>query len=150
MISFVPKLTTVKVEKPITRTIESIYSFSYEYLSFETPVGIAIEKVIKSEYTGLPVLDNDRRPVGFMSEKTCLAVALKTRYLNEESGLITDYMSPFCYTMPYNKSIFEAAELFLTNPYHAYPVVNTKGVVVGVIRRTDILAEIARLSITSW
>lgn len=149
MVSFVPKLFVVK-DEPIHHTIEGLFSYSFDYLTPDIPISEAIDKIVKSEQNGLPVLDAKKHAIGYLSEKDCLKVALETRYLDDEAGVVKDYMHKDCPTLKFDTPIFDAVNEFTKVWYHVYPVVNKKGVVIGMIKRKDVLAEIAQQSSKHW
>ena len=150
MVNFVPKFVEVDIKSPDVQTVKSVMSYKYDHLNSEMPLNEALDIFIRSGLNGLPVLDSKKRAVGYLSEKDCLKAALETRYLNHEAGKVSEYMFKGCQTVGLNTTIHDVANMFISNWYHNYPVVNNKGTIVGVITRKAVLAEIAKFSQTSW
>ena len=150
MVNFVPKLVTNDSKSPEVHTVESVMSYKFDHLTTDMGLGEALDIFVKSSLNGLPVLDKKKNAVGYLSEKDCLKAALATRYLNHEAGVVSDYMFKGCQTVKIGSTIHDVATMFISNWYHNYPVINSRGTIIGVVTRKAVLAEIAKIAKTSW
>lgn len=115
-------------------------------LSFaaETDVLSAVRQLREHGLTGAPVLDAERRLVGFFSEKDGLKAALNASYYEQPGGPLGPYMTREVQVLGADASMADAVELFVTNHYHAYPVV-ADGRLVGQLSRRDALKALEKL-----
>ena len=98
----------------------------------------AIHTLVKNQVAGAPVVDGDGNLVGLLTEKDCLKVVVNASYFSEYGGLVADFMSTEIEVMDAEDSIVKAAERFLENRYHRYPVMANNRL-VGQISRADVL-----------
>lgn len=103
----------------------------------------AVERLLQSHQRGGPVVDSEQRVVGFLSEQDCLAAMLRDTYHNEQSANVGDCMFTGDVLMvPDHYSITDLAQSMQTNKPKIYPVVDSAGILVGIITRTDVLRAI--------
>lgn len=102
----------------------------------------AVDRMAAAGHIGGPVLDNQRKVIGFLSEQDCLARMLLTSYHDEGLAYVTDLMRTDVLTVHQNQGIIELAQLMLGAKPKIYPVVDDNGVLIGVISRTDVLRAI--------
>ena len=107
-------------------------------LKRETEIMQAVAILIKNDIAGAPVVDDDGRLVGILTEKDCMKVVLNAAYHSEYGGVVGDFMSTDIEVLEPNLSIVDAARHFLARRYHRYPVLDD-GVLVGQISRRDLL-----------
>ena len=103
----------------------------------------AIHTLIDNEISGVPVVDKDGKLVGLFTEKDCLKVVVDASYFSEYGGLVSDFMSTEVEVMDAQDSIVKAAELFLKNRYHRYPVMDNNRL-VGQISRADVIKALGK------
>ena len=127
---------------PMSRLI----TFSPEQL-IEDVIDIIIEKGI----SGAPVLDQNRKLVGIISEKDCLRIIVDHAYHNLpiESRKVSDYMTVKVKTLSATSDVVEAANEFLNNPIRRMPILD-QGVLIGQVSRRDILRASKNIKVTSW
>ena len=104
----------------------------------ETAVLHAAHTLIELGIPGAPVLDECGWPVGVITEQDCIEVALQAYYHGTPGGIVGDHMSANPQTIGAETSLLDAAQLFIRNKFHGYPVVN-EGHLVGLITRRDVL-----------
>lgn len=105
----------------------------------------AMETLLGDNVSGMVVVDDQRKVVGFLSEKDCIRVVTHEAYHHDVSGgQVADFMTakPLC--LNEKIGLIETAELFIKHPYRKYPVVDEAGKLVGLVRRRDILAVILK------
>jgi len=94
----------------------------------------ALNTMLRQNRGGLPIVDDERRVVGIISERdfACLIADVKT------GKVVRDYMSRRVVTAPPDISIGEAAKTMVSNGFRRLPVVRD-GVLLGIITATDIV-----------
>ena len=120
-------------------------------LSPDLTISEAIELILKKKLTGVPVLDEEKRIVGMISEKDCLRLIIDSAYNNLPYNFkkVKDYMSPVVKTISVNSDIIDVANEFLTTSYRKFPVVSD-GKLVGQVSRRDVLRAIRKLKSSTW
>ena len=115
-------------------------------LSFEPDMDIlsAVHALINRGVGSAPVLDGNGWPVGIITEQDCIAVALQAHYHGTPGGIVANHMSQEPETLGADDSIVDAAQKFVDNKYHGYPVVTDDGYMVGLLRRSDVLGAIGK------
>jgi CBS domain-containing protein len=104
----------------------------------ETEIVRAVHTLIDKKISGAPVVDDDGRLIGMITQIDCLKVALTAAYHSEYGGTVAEFMSTEVETMSPEDSMIEAAKQFLEKRYHRYPVLED-GKLVGLISRRDVL-----------
>ncbi len=109
--------------------------------------GTALPKVVKAllanHVTGLPVVDDNRRVVGFVSEQDCIHALLVTSYHHEGEPTVDDVMVKEPVTISPEMSVVDLAQNLGHGKPKVYPVVENNRL-VGIVTRSAILAELAR------
>ncbi|RMF08062.1 MAG: CBS domain-containing protein [Candidatus Neomarinimicrobiota bacterium] len=104
----------------------------------------AIQTLLTNRISGAPVVDDENRIVGILSEKDCLPVILEASYHNDPGKLVRDLMSTNVTTVDAEASLMDVAEKFIATSFRRFPVVS-KGKLVGQISRRDVLRAIETL-----
>ena len=107
----------------------------------------AAQTMLEYRLSGLPVLDDHSRLVGFLSEKDCLHTVLSAVYNQDYGDLVEDRMSKILKTVHPSENITDVAERFLKDGVRMYPVLD-KDVVVGMISRQSVLNAFCSISQT--
>ncbi len=123
-----------------------VFDYMNRYpVSFKAEMTIerATDIFLQSGQRGGPVIDDQRRLVGFLSEQDCIAALLSNTYHNEQSAIVGDCMyQGDVVTVNASDSIADLAQQLSHNRPKIYPVVDDEHQVVGVITRTDVLRAI--------
>ncbi len=98
-----------------------------------------VATLIKHGITGAPVVDENKRVVGFVSEQDCIKEMLNDAFFCEEPPPVTKVMRTDVVTVSPNASVVEIAQTMMDNKPKNYPVVQQDGTLVGLISRRDIL-----------
>lgn len=145
-----------KAEDPKTRAMNFPSVVKYMAtdeitLSPDITISEAIDILLDNKLTGAPVLDEDRRIVGFLTEKDCLRVMIDSAYNNMpfDDKTVANYMSTVVKTVSTDHDILDIANEFLTTHFRKFPVVH-EGKLVGQVSRRDILRAIRQLDNTTW
>ncbi|HEX5169132.1 MAG TPA: CBS domain-containing protein [Cyclobacteriaceae bacterium] len=106
----------------------------------DQPIQEVIATIINKKIAGAPVLDDQNRLVGMISEKDCLRLIVDQAYYNmpAETRKVSDYMTPKVQTLSPKTTILEAAVEFLNSPIRRFPVVEN-GMIIGQVSRRHIL-----------
>jgi CBS domain-containing protein len=107
-------------------------------LTPETEIVRAVATLNKKSISGAPVVDDDGRLVGMITQIDCLKVVMNAAYYSEYGGTVADLMTTEVETMDPETSMMDAAKQFLEQHYHRYPVLEN-GKLVGLISRHDVL-----------
>jgi CBS domain-containing protein len=105
----------------------------------------AIDTLVKAEISGAPVVDDDGKLVGIISQKDCLRILANGVFHNAPAGVVSQYMTEAVMTIDPDTDIFTVVDLFLNTVYRRIPVVEND-VVVGQISRRDILRAIQHMT----
>lgn len=105
-------------------------------------LSVALDKLLTAKQIGGPVIDEQKRVVGFLSEQDMIHKLLKVGYHCQDTDNVNDCMRPDVLTVSPEDSIIELAEVMSGQKPKIYPVVNN-GLLVGVITRRDVLTAIS-------
>jgi CBS domain-containing protein len=94
--------------------------------------------------TGAPVIDDDNRVIGILSEKDCLRLLSVGVDNDPPSGTVGDFMSREVRCIPITMNVYFAAGMFLNDHVRRFPVVKDDKTLVGAITRFDILRAIQK------
>ncbi len=95
----------------------------------------ALRKLIKSGRSGAPVVDNEGRLVGILSEFDCLKEALMGGYFQEAGDRVADHMTTEPDSVQLGDNIIRAGDLFMQGR-RRLPVLDGEKL-VGIITRAD-------------
>lgn len=105
----------------------------------------AVHLLLTKRISGAPVVDKLGNIVGLLSEKDCLAIALRTSYFEERAGKVEEFMTRNVKTVSADASMVDIAKLFIESNYRRYPVVDEDGRLVGQVSRRDVLKAMEAL-----
>lgn len=110
-----------------------------------------IDIIIEKRISGAPVLDENRKLVGIISEKDCLRIIVDQAYHNlpHISPKVSDYMTKEVKTLSPQSDVVAAATEFLNTNIRRMPVVEN-GALIGQISRRDILRAAKKIKPASW
>lgn len=117
--------------------------------------GDSIEHVLSvltsNKISGGPVVDDEGKLVGMISEGDCLKEIIKGKYNNTPKlhGTVSEHMTKDVLTMNPDTSIFEAADKFLTLKIRRFPVMSY-GNLIGQISISDIIKGVQNMKSTTW
>ena len=110
-----------------------------------------ITLLIKNRISGGPVVDDDGRLVGVISEGDCIKHISESRYFNMpmEDNKVSSRMVRDVETIDGNMNIFDAANKFLNARRRRFPILED-GKLVGQISQKDILKATIQLKSQNW
>ncbi len=108
-------------------------------IALGTELTQVVDKLLQHKATGLPVVDESQRVVGFVSEQDCLRKLLVSSYHCEGSLIVDAFMHAPPLTVAETDSVVNVAELMVTQKPKIYPVVDAQNRLVGMLSRHQVL-----------
>ena len=105
----------------------------------------AVAMMVESRVAGAAVVDESGTLCGILTQKDCFRPTLHASYYQEWKGTVDDYMTRKVISLPSSADLMTAAEAFLEHPHRIFPVVDGNRL-VGLLRRSDVLSALVRLS----
>jgi len=96
-------------------------------------------RFLKTKQIGGPVIDENHRLIGFLSESDVMETMLKSIYFNEHTSDVADLMRKDVLSVKPYDSVIELGQNMLKNKPKVYPVVDDDGNLLGTICRNDVL-----------
>lgn len=124
--------------------IASIMRPDFPALCPTMPIRRAVALLVEARAAAAPVIDDDDRMVGILTQKDCFRPVLHASYYREWSGKVADHMSREVISVDTQDELISVAELFLSLPHRVFPV-RDGARIAGLIHRSDILARLIRL-----
>jgi predicted transcriptional regulator len=125
-----------------------------EVISFRPDQSIsdAMDIFLDQKISGAPVIDENGKIVGVLSEIDCLRIMVDEAYHNLHHGKITvsEYMSNNVSTISMDMDVLDCAQKFLRTHYRRFPVVDIHGKLKGQVSRRDILQATRDLKTSTW
>ena len=119
-----------------------------EYFSPDTSVEEVVKTLVKNKLFGAPVLDQNKKLVGFISEKDCLKQMVNDSYYSQDHHVARDIMRENPLSVSPNADIIGLAEEMLGRRPKLYPVVENDQV-IGIITRADVLKALSKARVES-
>ncbi|WP_286240407.1 CBS domain-containing protein [Neptuniibacter halophilus] len=101
----------------------------------------AVSCILDSGYLGLPVVDNNKRVVGFLSEFDCLPYLVTDSYHCDSHEKVADIMRTDPLTVVPGMSVVDLAQQMGLNRPKVYAVVE-EGLLVGIVTRSMLMKEL--------
>lgn len=108
-----------------------------------TPLTKVVTALLDNHVTGLPVVDEKRQVLGFVSEQDCIHSLLVSNYHSEGEPIVDDVMFHKPLTVSPEMSVIDLAQNLGAGKPKVYPVVD-HGKLVGIVTRTAILSQLAK------
>ncbi len=104
----------------------------------------AMGHLLENHFAAAPVVDDDDKVLGILTEKDCLRCLSNFAYEGFEACSISAFQSPMVEFCEPNMDIFGVSDRFLATNYPLLPVLED-GKLVGVISRRDTLRGVQEL-----
>lgn len=101
-------------------------------------VRTAVELLLTKKIIGVPVVDENKNLVGYLSEQDCIEEMLNDVFHCEEPGSVSKVMQKDVLSVKPTTTIVELAQTIIKNKPKNYPVIDD-GKLVGLISRTQVL-----------
>ena len=153
-------LPDVNVSEVMRRDVASVHT--------ESTLTSVIELLLDKNYTAVPVIDDDGRVVGVISDSDLLTrggmritLSLKRatdleyvrelhRSLEHPNGIVSEVMTRPAITVTPDTALSQAARLMIEKHVKRLPVVDEAGKLVGILGRLDILNLVAAVHMPEW
>ena len=109
----------------------------------EAPIYEAIEMLAKNEIAGIPVIEDDMTLVGIVTEKDVLRLFYADE--QEKNKTVKDFMTRPAVYFDEDESLSDVCKCLINNDFRRVPV-TSKGKVVGIISRPDVLKHILKIT----
>ncbi len=118
-------------------------------VNLDTELFEAIHKILVHKISGVMVVDENRKPVGMLSELDCLRAILSGSYYQEEVGTILakDHMSTELETVGPDEQIIDVALSMLDHKHRRRPVVDQRGNLLGQLTCRQLLKGVKDLDL---
>jgi len=125
-------LVSLKAKDIMTRNVITVTK--------DTPIIQAIELIANNDITGIPVVDDDMSLVGILSEKDVLSLFYTP---DDESKMVNDFMTQPPIFFDEDESLLDVCDCLINHSFRRIPV-TSRGKLVGIITRSDIVREYLR------
>ncbi|TVP55271.1 MAG: CBS domain-containing protein [Halomonadaceae bacterium] len=122
---------------------EYMKSLSLSFVETDSVEAVAAA-LVKRRELGAPVLDEQQKLVGFVTEQDCIKQMLNDSYYSQEHMLARDIMSRETVSVTQEDNIMHLAEQMIQNKPKLYPVLENERV-VGIIARSDVLRALTQI-----
>jgi len=113
----------------------------------DTPIFDAIDLMVNNSITGIPVVEDNSKLVGILSEQDVLR--LLHTYEEEKDKSVSEFMTQPAIHFEENEPVEDICTCMMQNSIRRVPVtLNDK--VVGLISRSDILKQIQDIHKINW
>ena len=119
-------------------------------LSPETKVTEAVDFLLRHRVTGAPVVDDDGRLVGIITESDLLRLITEgVNGMPPTDTKVADFMTTDVVTVEPGTDIYYVAGVFISHKFRRLPIVEN-GSIVGAITRFDLLRVVQSLARDYW
>ena len=109
--------------------------------------GMSLDKVsehlTKHHLPGAPVVDENKKPVGYVSEYDCLQQLMQSSYYCDNASLVEDVMSTELIVSRPDIAIIDLASLMNNSKVNVMPIVES-GKLQGLVSRGDVMRALVR------
>jgi CBS domain-containing protein len=112
----------------------------------DTPIYKSLELMVKHEITGIPVAEDDMSLVGIISEKDVLQLFHTDK--DPKGKTVNDFMTEPAIHFDENENLSDVCNFLAKNIFRRVPI-TSKGKLVGIISRGDIIAHIVKMRKTT-
>ena len=112
------------------------------------PLTTAVKTLLEKNLSGLPVVDDQHRVIGFLSEQDCIHALLVSSYHGEGDPEVIDVMVAEPVVVSPADNMVDLAQNLGHGKPKVYPVTEG-GRLVGIISRTQILQKLANMG-SGW
>jgi CBS domain-containing protein len=127
---------------PVIPTVRTYMDTETHALSADDDILVALYRLIDEGVTGAPVVDDEGRVVGMLSEYECLRLLAEGSGGDKPCGQVSDFMSTTFTAVQPTMDVYYVAGMFLNEPTRRRFVVMEGESLVGVITRKDILRAV--------
>jgi CBS domain-containing protein len=127
---------------PMIPTVRMYMDSETHALSAADDILVALYRLIDEGVTGAPVVDDEGRVVGMLSEYECLRLLAEGSGGDKPRGTVREFMATTFIAVQPTMDVYYVAGMFLNEPTRRRFVVMEGESLVGVITRKDILRAV--------
>ena len=105
-------------------------------------IALAVERMLATHQSGGPVVDEQLKVIGFLSEQDCLQKMIESSYTGESTDTVASIMKTDTLVLTIENSIMGLAEQMTLPKPKVYPVVDENEKLIGIITRRDVLTAL--------
>ncbi len=105
----------------------------------DSPVLDAVRVLLRRGYSGAPIVDQQGKLVGMLSEHDCVKALLTVLRDEMPAGNVENYMTREVAQVSPDDNVIDVATRFATGGNRRFPVVDKAGKLVGLISRRDLM-----------
>lgn len=105
----------------------------------------AVAVLLDHGISGAPVVGDDGKVVGMLTEKDCMSYLIHSRYYGSSAEVVSDFMNRDLVCVGPTLDIFALAAYFLERPIRRLPVLDDAGNLIGIVSRSDVLRASRRV-----
>ncbi len=128
-----------------SKRVRDFMNNHYAKLKADQSIAAAVRTLLEYHQSSAPVIDDNQRLLGILSEADCMRAALVEGYYNEGVSLVRDLMTATPETISSDVELSEVTSAFLKNNRRMMPVVE-EDILVGTLSRKDILNALVKES----
>ena len=122
----------------VMATVSEIMRRSIPLLTADMSITEALDKLLASNLSGLPVVDTQRKIIGFLSEQDCIPKLINASYHCDSRVTVNDLMYKEPLTVSPSSDVFELARLMGGAKPKIYPVIEDNKV-IGIVTRHQVM-----------
>lgn len=101
------------------------------------------DHLTKHHLPGAPVVDANKKPIGYVSEFDCLKQLMQSSYYCDNTSLVKDVMTTELIVSRPDIAIIDLASLMNTSKVNVMPIVES-GKLLGMVSRGDVMRALVR------
>ena len=125
--------------------VSEIMNVDFAKIFASMPVVEASIELIKKEALGGPVIDDQKKLLGWISEQECLKVTTQVAYHSQRVATVKDIMRADVLSLKSDQSVVSLAEKMIGLQPKSYPVIDDENRVIGVVTRRRVLKSMLSL-----
>ncbi len=112
----------------------------------EQIIGEVTRTLMDKSISGGPVVDQEGKLIGMISEGDCLKQMVRGKYMNSihDDGIVGDHMSTAVHTVAPDENVLDVARKFLDLKVRRFPVLEN-GKLIGQISQRDVMRALDKL-----
>jgi len=111
------------------------------YVKKDTPIYQCLELMAEHKITGIPVVKDDMSLVGIISEKDVLHLFNANK--DQEEKTVSEFMTQLAIHFDESENLLDVCNFLAKNIFRRVPI-TSKGKLVGIIDRGDIIAHMVK------
>ncbi|TLX21982.1 CBS domain-containing protein [Thermomonas fusca] len=119
------------------QNVSSIMTSNPAFCRIDTPLHAVARLMIDNDCGGIPVVDMEGKPLGFVTDRDVAVRIVATGHF-EASSIAGDAMSAPCKTVNTNTSLQECTKLMESEKIRRVPIVDDDGRLSGIVSIADL------------